>query len=225
MRVRDAERVVKVPRHEGCLADNVHRHPWHDARPDAQQDCAPSRNDARRRRDGDQPRDHAVDGADDRGLLVVDHVADRPAQQRDGGAEIRVEHGDTGVGGGSVRVATVEAVPSDPEDAGADEDAENVVGAGVLAIRGEARADPIRANEACGPGREMDHIAAGVVDDTQLKEEAAAPNRVRADNIAERQPEGHKDHPRMEVHAAQEGAGGDDEGDGREDELEVDHGG
>lgn len=71
----------------------------------------------------------------------------------------------------------------------------------------------------------MNHVAAGVVEDAQLEGPAAAPQAVGADAVAEGQPQGHEQHPGAEVHAAQEAARGQDEGDDGEDELEVDHGG
>ncbi|THU67723.1 hypothetical protein C4D60_Mb05t27720 [Musa balbisiana] len=71
----------------------------------------------------------------------------------------------------------------------------------------------------------MDDVAAGVVDDAPVVEEAAAPEGEGADGVGEGEPEGYEEHPRLDVHAPEEGAGEEDEGDGREDALEVDHGG
>lgn len=82
----------------------------------------------------------------------------------------------------------------------------------------------MRAYEPRGAGREMDDIAAGVVNDAHLVEKAAAPDRIGADAVGEGNPERDEDYPGGEVHTAQERAGHDDDGDGGEDELKVDHG-
>jgi hypothetical protein len=69
----------------------------------------------------------------------------------------------------------------------------------------------------------MDDVTTRVVDDTSCVEEAAAPEAVCADGVAESDPERNIDHPGGEVHAAKEGACRDDEGNGCEDKLEIDH--
>lgn len=69
----------------------------------------------------------------------------------------------------------------------------------------------------------MNHVSAGVIDDAHLVEEAAAPDAKRTDAVGEGEPEGHKDHPGREIHAAEVRSGGDDKRDGREGELEIDH--
>jgi hypothetical protein len=84
---------------------------------------------------------------------------------------------------------------------------------------------PEGGGEAGDTGGEMDDVAAGVVDDAPLEEEAAAPEAEGAHGVGEGEPERDEEHPRDEVHAAEEGAGQEDERDGREDELKVDHGG
>lgn len=223
--VEDAEDVVDVAHEGDFFGEDVHAQPGHAAGAEAEGDGAPAGDDAGGGGDGDEAADHAVDGADDGGFAVVGVVAHRPAQERHGGADVGVEDGDAGIGGGGVGIAAVEAVPADPEDTGADEDGEDVVGPVVVAVGGGAGADPPGADEAGGAAAEVDDVAAGVVDDAEDGKEAAAPDGVGDDGVGEGHPERHVQHPGKEVHAAEEGAGGDDEGDGGEDELEVDHGG
>jgi hypothetical protein len=84
---------------------------------------------------------------------------------------------------------------------------------------------PVGGSEAGDAGGEVDDIAAGPVDDAPLPEEAAAPEGEGADGVGAGEPEGDEEHPGAEAHAAEDGAGEEDEGDGGEDELEVDLGG
>ncbi|URD76827.1 hypothetical protein MUK42_36232 [Musa troglodytarum] len=84
---------------------------------------------------------------------------------------------------------------------------------------------PIGGGEASDAGGEVDDVAAGVVHDAPLEEEATAPEGEGADGVGEGEPQGDEENPRLEVHAAEEGAGKEDEGDGRKDALEVHHGG
>jgi hypothetical protein len=70
----------------------------------------------------------------------------------------------------------------------------------------------------------MDDISTRVVDRAQLEEETTTPERVGADCIREGQPERNKEHPRVEVHAAEVRPGNEDEGDSREHKLEINHG-
>ena len=69
----------------------------------------------------------------------------------------------------------------------------------------------------------MNDIAARVVDGAQHGEETATPEGVGTNAVREGEPEGYVDHPGEEVHAAEEGARCDYEGDSREDKLEVHH--
>src|SRR5260370_20496536 len=72
-------------------------------------------------------------------------------------------------------------------------------------------------------GREGGHVAAAVVDRALLREPAAAPDQEGANRVDDRHPERDEEHPRLEVHAAEERATKDDDGDRAEDELEVHH--
>ena len=223
--VEDAERVVEQLHKADLLGEQVHREPRHAAGAEGQADGAPAGYVAGGRRDGHEARDHAVDHAHQAGLAVVEVVAGHPDQHAERGAQVGVEHGHAGVRAGRVGVAAVEAVPAEPEDAGADERDDEVVGPVVLDVGLEARPDPVAADEAGRARRQVDDVAARVVDDAVLREEAAAPDAEGADGVAQRDPQRHVQHPREDVHAAEERAGRDDDGDGGEHELEVAHGG
>lgn len=67
--------------------------------------------------------------------MVVETVAEGPDEEGGRGADVGVEDGDAGVRGGCVWSAAIEAVPADPEEAGADEDGEDVVGASGGKVR------------------------------------------------------------------------------------------
>ena len=84
---------------------------------------------------------------------------------------------------------------------------------------------PEGCNEPPDARGEMDDIATGVINDAPLEQESSTPEAERAHGVAESEPERHEEHPRSEVHPAEEGAGEEDDGDGGKDELEVHHGG
>lgn len=112
------------------------------------------------------------------------------------------------------RITSIETVPPDPENARSDHDEPQVTRAMRGPIRGVSRTDTSRAHEPGRTGGNVDDIPSGIVDDAELEEEAAAPDRKGRDDIGERHPERHEHDPGEEVHAAQEGPGHDDDGDG-----------
>src|SRR5205807_2876332 len=71
----------------------------------------------------------------------------------------------------------------------------------------------------------MDHVAAAEVDRAVMREVAAAPDEERVDRVHARSPQDYERDPRLEVHAAEDGAEHEDRRDPGEDELEVDEGG
>ena len=173
-------------------------------------------------RDADQAGDHAVDRAEHRRLAVGELVEQRPDQKRHRGGGVGVEHRRAGVGVGEVGVAAVEAVPAQPQDAGADQRHQQAIGREVVAIGLKPRADHPGGDEAGGSRGKMDDIAAGEVRHAHLGEPAAAPQAERADGVDEGHPHRAEDHPRREVHAAEQRTGENDDGDGGEHELEED---
>jgi len=71
----------------------------------------------------------------------------------------------------------------------------------------------------------VDNVAAGIINNAFLEEEATTPETESADDVRESNPERHEDHPSGEVHAAQESTSHNDHGDCGENELKVNHGG
>lgn len=222
MRMEDLKGIVNSAE-ELRPPKNVHRDPRDSTGAQPKQDGAPARDHAGGGRDGNQARNHALHGTNDRRFLEKDHVHGDPAKEAHRGTDVCVEHGDTSVRARGVRITAVEAVPARPENAGSDEHECDVAGFSVYAIGFQARADPPCAYKACCAGGEMNHVSAGVIDDAHLVEEAATPDAESADAIGEGQPERHKDHPGREIHAAEVRSGRDDERNGREDELEINH--
>uniref|UniRef100_A0A8R7U016 Uncharacterized protein n=1 Tax=Triticum urartu TaxID=4572 RepID=A0A8R7U016_TRIUA len=223
--VEHAQRVVHALQQLGPLVHDHHGEPRDAAGEDPHHDRRPPLDQTRAGRDADEAGDHALDGADDGGLLEEDDVQGGPDEEAGRGADVGVEHCDGGVEVGGVRVTAVEPGPPHPEDAGAGEHEEHVVGREPLPVLGGPGPDPVRGGESGDPGGEVDDVAAGVVHDAPLEEEASAPEREGADGVGEGEPERDEDHPGPDVHAAQQRAGEEDERDGGEDALEVDHGG
>ena len=69
---------------------------------------------------------------------------------------------------------------------------------------------------------DMDDISAGEVQNSPLEKESAAPEAECANGVGECEPEWHEQHPRLEIHAAQQRPCHDDDSNGRKHELEVD---
>ena len=65
------------------------------------------------------------------------------------------------------------------------------------------RTDPIGSGEASNSRGKMNDIATGVVHDTPMKQEAAAPQAEGSDGVAKSEPERHKHHPRPYIHPPQ----------------------
>ena len=221
--MEDAEGVVNLAEVRNFLAHDVHAEPRDSATGKANDDGAPTRHDTGSRSDGDESRDHPLDGANNGRLLVVDYIAHGPAEQRHGGGDVGIENGGARIGGGRIWISTIEAVPAQPEKARADQDGDIIAWATILAILLQSGPDPMRGYESGGAGGDVNDIATGVVDDAHLEEKPASPYRVGANGVAEGDPERDENHPGGEVHAAEDGAGQDDDGDGGEDELEIDH--
>ena len=70
----------------------------------------------------------------------------------------------------------------------------------------------------------MNDVPTGIVNHAVFEEEASTPDAECANGVGKRQPERDEDHPCGEVHPAEKGSRNQDQCDGREDELEVDHG-
>jgi len=219
--VDDAERVVDVPERPEP-ADVVVGDVDDRGGDQADQDRAVAVDEAGGRRDRHEADDHPVDAADERGLAAGEVVPDHPRQERDRGAEVRVQDGGRGVGARVVGVAAVEAVPAEPEEPRAGRDHEQVVRRVDLAIARQPRADHRGGDEAGHARREVDHVPARVVERTLVRPPAAAPDQEGVHDVHARDPERHEHEPGLEVDAPEHGAEHQERRDRREDELEVD---
>ena len=223
MRVEDFECIVNLAE-ELCASKYVHGNPRDGAGTKAQENGTPASNHTGSRRDGYQASDHTLNGANHGWFLEKDHIHHHPGQQTGRGADVGVEHGHAGIGTRSVRITSVEAVPSGPENTSTTQHERNVARFGVDAIDVETGADPPGAHESGRARRQVDDIATGVIDHAHLEEETSAPDAEGADGVGKCEPERHEEHPRGEIHAAEVRSRDEDEGDGGKDELEIDHG-
>ena len=108
------------------------------------------------------------------------------------------------------RITTVEPGPTDPEDPRADHDESQIARAMLGSVDGVTRSDDCRRDEACCARRDVDDVPTRVVDDAELVEESSTPNGEGDDRVGEGDPQGHEDHPREEVHTAEDSAGKND---------------
>lgn len=197
---------------------------WDSAAGKANADCPPSSNNTSSGGDGNKAGDHALNCTKNRRLLEVDHIADGPAEKRHSGCDIGVEDSGTSVCGSGIWITTIETVPPDPEDTCSDQDAEDVIWSGIFAVSCQAGTDPVCSNETCCSGRQMNDISTGIINDTSLEEESTSPKTVSSYCVGECDPEGNEDHPGVEVHPSEKSTCHDDDGDSRENKLEVYHG-
>ena len=165
MSVEDTKAIIDGTHECDFFAEYVHGEPRHGTGSKTHGDRTPARNDTCRRGDGNKTRDHAVDGADDGGFAVVNHVAKRPAEHAHCGANVRVQYSNARVYAGIIGVTAVKAVPTKPEDPGSYQNRANVAGAVVFTVSVYTGSDPPCAYEACSTRGEMDNVASRVVDD------------------------------------------------------------
>jgi len=123
-----------------------------------------------------------------------------------------------------VTYTTVESVPPDPENTRSHHHEQDVVRLEVLTVLLQTGTNPPGADESRGARAQMNDVSAGIIEDAHLEEEAATPQAICADTVAESEPQRHEEHPGREIHASQERSRNEDEGDRSEDELEVNHG-
>ncbi len=154
--------------------------------------------------------------------LAEAHVHDDPGHHGHGGGEVGVDHRRGRVRAGEVRVTAVEAVPAEPQDAGADRDEQQVVRDRLLAVAGQPRSDHRRRHEARHASRQVDDVATAEVQRALARPVAAAPQQERVHRVGERDPQRHEDQPDLELDPADHAADEQDRRDRGEDELEVD---
>ncbi|WVZ61197.1 hypothetical protein U9M48_011108 [Paspalum notatum var. saurae] len=177
-------------------------------------------------RDADEAGDHSLDGAHHGGLLEEDDVEACPDDEAHGCADVGVEHGHGCHDVGGVGPAAVESCPAHPQQPGAGEREEDVVGREPLPTMHAFKwSYPVCCRESGESGGEVDDVSAAVVDDAPLEEESAAPDGEGADGVGEGEPERDEHHPGQEAHPPQQRPRDEHERDGGEDALEVDDGG
>lgn len=133
MRMEDVKGIIDLA-HEGETTEPIQRYPRHSAGAETEKNCAPTGDHTSCGGDGDKTCNHTLHGTDDGRFLEKDDIHDCPCKERDGGAEIGVEHGDTGIRAGCVWISSVETVPSCPEDTRSDEHEGDVAWFRVYAI-------------------------------------------------------------------------------------------
>ncbi|BAT15486.1 Os12g0105150, partial [Oryza sativa Japonica Group] len=172
-----------------------------------------------------QAGDHALHRAHHRRPPADGDVAANPSEDAGGGADVRVEHRHRRVGVGGEGVAAVEAGPPHPQDARAGHHRHQVATTRhchfLLLL--PPWSHPVRGRVAGDAGGEVNDVAAGVVHDAPVEEEAPAPNAVRSHRIGQRRPQRHERHPRLDAHAPEHGAGDQPHGDAGGGPLEEHH--
>ncbi len=107
MGVENLKGVIDASEDAHAAAGNVHSEPGDGAGADTESNCTPSGDDTCSRSDGDETRDHALDGADNGGLAEVDQIADDPDEGTHGCADVGVQHSNAGIGRCGVLVAVL----------------------------------------------------------------------------------------------------------------------
>ncbi|KAM3081204.1 hypothetical protein ACMFMF_003118 [Clarireedia jacksonii] len=113
----------------------IHGHPRCGPAQESHHDGAPSSDDPGCGRDTCESVDHAVDSAEDGGFVEVETVAEGPDEEGGGSVDAGVEGGDAGIRGRGLGSAAVEAIPADPDEAGADDGGKDVIRTGGAAVR------------------------------------------------------------------------------------------
>lgn len=180
---------------------------------DADERCAPQWHEAGAWSDGGKTCDGAGEHAYELGLAAAAPLDDEPGDEGEGGGDVGVEEGEGGDAVGAYLATGIEAVPAEPEEAGADGYERDAVGGGVLV---DAGAYEEYGGEGCEAGEDVYGDTAGEVEHAPFGEDAAAPYHVAERVVAEELPEGEEDEVGLEADAVDEGAG--DEGGGEDGE-------
>ena len=143
------------------------------------------------------------------------------ASSADDRGEVGVDDRGRRVGAGEVRVTAVEAVPAEPDDAGADRDEGQAVRDEPLPVPGQSWADHPCRDEAAGAGGQVDDVTTGVVDGALVRPVAAAPDQHGVDRVDERRPQRDEDDPDLDLDAAEDATEEQQRRDRGEHELEV----
>ena len=147
MGVDNPKTIVDLLEECESLPDGVHRQPRDRSRNESHDDGTPASDHTSCGSDRDKSRNHTVDSANDGRFLVDDDIEEGPPSTRHGRADVSVENGGAGIGTRSVRITTVEAVPSDPQNACTGQDHEKVVRAEIESVLVQTWPYPVCADE------------------------------------------------------------------------------
>ena len=162
---------------------------------------AERRHEACSRRDADEPGDDATAEPERGGLASVDPVGDHPDGAGCGGCNLCGDHRKRGLAIGGDGRSGVEAEPSDPQEAGANE-AHGQVVRWLLACFSLPNHD---AREECGgAGSQVHDNSAGKVEQSKRVEVSATPDHVREGNIHEQMEDDAEDRHGGELHSFRE---------------------
>ena len=145
-----------------------------------------------------------------------------PCQRAHRGGNIR-DH--EGVRGETIRrqgAAGVEAEPSEPKQAGAQNRHRQVMRVSAALPKTDPRTKHQRSNHRRDTGRDVDHRAAGKIERAILEQPATAPNPVRQWRVDQRRPCQHENRERLEALSFSERAGNQRWSDRGEHHLETD---
>ncbi len=176
--------------------------------------------EAARRRDQHAADDDRRRCADRGHPPAPDQVEDEPGEQRAGRRQQGVDEGEHARVAGRDAAAAVEAEPAEPQQAGADQDVDGVVGEERLAPVVFARADDQCRGQRREAGAHLDRDAAGEVERPLLGQPAAAEGPVGEHRVDQHRPERREDHPGAEPHPLHHRAGDQRHGDDAEGPLE-----
>lgn len=139
MGVEDAEGVVDVVEESPALVKDHHGEPGDAAGENAHHYGGPSLDKASSRGDADEAGNHALNSADDGGLLEEDDIKPGPDEETSSGADVGVENGHGGVGVSGIGVSSIEARPPQPQQPRPRQHQQYIVGWKPLPVLGRPR--------------------------------------------------------------------------------------
>ena len=131
---------------------------------------------AGRRGDGDEAGDGAGNDAQHAGLAAANPLDNHPRYCRRRGRDLGHGHGHAGAAVGGDRRSGVETEPADPQHGGADDAQDQVMGRHVFGAVTAAAAQHHRADQGGDAGIDVDHGAAGEVENAGIGQKPATPN-------------------------------------------------
>ena len=191
--MEDEERIVDVCEGPDALADIVKSGPGDGSAKDTDDNRSPAGDKTSSGSNGDQsdqndqrrpwresnrnpPGNHAIDCTQNGWLAEGDDIQSGPDEQRCGGADECVEDGHTGIERSGIRIASVEASPSTPEDASANHGEQYVAGFGIISILWQPRSQDGGSDKAGGSRGQMNDISSRIIHDAERKKETTSPD-------------------------------------------------